>query len=97
MEINKIYIYATAPVKMIVGEVEVVNKMSMDKEKLWLETQKYAGITKEFYDQYFEYQDCACAYRIGKAKQCRFPVPLNSVGIKSVPQSFIYVREFKLY
>lgn len=97
MEINKIYIYATTPVKMIVGEVEVVNKMSMDKEKLWLETQKYAGITKEFYDQYFEYQDCACAYRIGKAKQYRFPVPLNSVGIKSVPQSFIYVREFKLY
>lgn len=97
MEINKIYIYATSPVKMIVGEVEVVNKMSMDKEKLWLETQKYAGITKEFYDQYFEYQDCACAYRIGKVKQYRFPVPLNSVGIKSVPQSFIYVREFKLY
>lgn len=97
MEINKIYIYATAPIKMIVGEVEVVNKMSMDKEKLWLETQKYAGITKEFYDQYFEYQDCACAYRIGKVKQYRFPVPLNSVGIKSVPQSFIYVKEFKLY
>ncbi len=97
MEINKIYIYATAPVKMIVGEVEVVNKMSMDKEKLWLETQKYAGITKEFYDQYFEYQDCACAYRIGKVKQYKSPVTLDSVGIESVPQSFIYVREFKLY
>lgn len=48
-EVNKIYIYATAPVKMIIGEAGIVNKMSMDKEELWKETQKYAGITKKFY------------------------------------------------
>lgn len=67
-EINKIYIYATSPVKMMIGEVGVISKMSMDREKLWQETQKYAGITKKFYDQYFEYQDCACAYRIGEVR-----------------------------
>lgn len=95
-EVKKIYIYATAPVKMIIGEVEVVNKMSMGKEKMWKETQKYAGITKEFYDQYFEYQDCACAYRIGKTMRYRFPVALDSIGIGYVPQSFIYVGELEL-
>lgn len=92
-QINKIYIYATAPVKMIIGEVWVVDKLSMDKEKLWQETQKYAGITKKFYDQYFEYQNCACAYRIGEVRQYRFPVALDSIGIEYVPQSFIYVGE----
>lgn len=92
-EVNKIYIYATAPVKMIIGEAEVVDKMSMDKEKLWKETKKYAGITKNFYDKYFEHQDFACAYKIGEARQYRFPVALDSIGIEYVPQSFIYVCE----
>ena len=95
-EINKIYIYATAPVKMIIGEAEVVSKLSMDKEKLWQETQMYAGITKKFYDQYFEFQDCACAYRIGGVKRYGVPVTLKNIGIEYAPQSFIYVEELEL-
>lgn len=94
-EINKIYIYATAPVKMIIGEVRVDNKMIMYKEKMWQETRNYAGITKKFYDQYFKYQDCACAYRIGEVRQYSSPVALDSIGIGYVPQSFIYVGEFE--
>lgn len=95
-EINKIYIYATAPVKMIIGEAEVVSKLSMDKEKLWQETQMYAGITKKFYDQYFEFQDCARAYRIGGVKRYGVPVTLKNIGIEYAPQSFIYVGELEL-
>lgn len=95
-EIKKIYIYATAPVKMIVGEAEVANKMSMDKKKLWQETQKHAGITRKFYDQYFEHQDYACAYKMGEVKQYGQPVALNNMGIGYVPQSFIYVGELNL-
>lgn len=95
-EIGKIYIYATAPVKMIIGEAGVIGKLNMDKEKLWQETQRYAGITKKFYDKYFEYQDCACAYEIGEAREYRFPVALDSIGIEYIPQSFIYVGELEL-
>lgn len=95
--INKIYIYATAPVKMIIGEAEVVKKINMDKEILWRKTQRYAGITKKFYDQYFEYQDYACAYEIGEVKQYKLPVTLENMGIGYVPQSFIYVGELDLY
>lgn len=95
-EVNKIYIYATDPVKMIIGEVGVVNKISMGKEELWQETQKYGGITKKFYDQYFKDQDCAYAYRIGEVRQYRFPVALDSIGIEYVPQSFTYVGELGL-
>ncbi len=94
-EIKKIYIYSAAPVKMIIGEVEVVNKISMDKENLWRETQRYAGITKKLYDQYFEYQDYACAYEIGEVKQYRVPVALKSIGIGYAPQSFMYVGELE--
>jgi len=92
-EINKIYMYATAPVKMIIGEAEVITKISMNKEELWRETYRYAGITKKFYDQYFEHQDYACAYVIGEVKQYKLPVTLKSIGIEYTPQSFIYVDE----
>jgi predicted transcriptional regulator len=94
-EINKIYIYSTAPVKMIIGEAEVVNKISMDKENLWRETQRYAGITKKFYDQYFKCQDYACAYEIGEVKQYRLPITLESIGVEYAPQSFIYVGDLE--
>ena len=53
-------------------------------------------ITKKFYDQYFEYQDYACAYEIGGVKQYRLPVTLESIGIEYVPQSFVYVGELEL-
>lgn len=81
---------------MIIGEAEVISKLSMDKEKLWQETQMYAGITKKFYDQYFEFQDCACAYRISGVKRYGVPVALKNIGIECAPQLFIYVGELEL-
>ena len=41
-EIDKIYLYSTSPVKMIVGEAEVVDKMRMDKDLLWAKTRRQA-------------------------------------------------------
>ena len=95
-DVNKIYIYATAPVKMIIGEVRVIDKMSLDKAKLWEKTQMYSGITKKFYDQYFEFQGCAGAYRLGEVIQYKIPVTLESIGIEYVPQSYIYVSELEI-
>lgn len=94
--IDKIYIYATVPVKKIVGEAEVVQKLKMDKEELWEQTQLYAGISKEFYDDYFLNQECACAYQMGKVKQYHHPITLESLGIKSAPQSFIYYEKLNI-
>lgn len=95
-EINKIYLYSTSPVKMIVGEAEVVDKMRMDKDLLWAKTRGQAGITKEFYDQYFARQDYACAYKIGDVKSYSRPIALHRIGIEHVPQSFIYVDEIEI-
>lgn len=41
--VEKIYIYATAPIKMVVGEVVVTGKKKLNKEKLWEETQAQSG------------------------------------------------------
>lgn len=93
VQINNIYIYATSPVKKIVGEAEVIDKLIMDKEKLWEKTHTCAGITKEFYDKYFEGIEYACAYELGKVKKFNEGITLNSIGINTAPQSYIYVDE----
>ena len=90
-DIDKIYIYATAPVKKIIGEVKVKNKLGMDKEALWKQTQLGAGISKAFFNAYFQKQNYACAYEIGEAMRYNVPISLESLGINYVPQSYIYV------
>lgn len=88
--IHKIYIYETRPVKSIVGEAEIIRKMSLDKEELWEETKCASGISKEAYDEYFKSQSWACAYEIDSVKKYKKPITLESIGVKSVPQSFVY-------
>lgn len=94
-DVGKIYIYATAPIKKIIGEAEVVQKLEMNKSDLWDMTKKYSGISRKFYDSYFANQSCACAYQIGKIKRYRKPLTLESLGIEYVPQSFVYYGELK--
>lgn len=89
-KVSKIYIYETAPVKKITGEVEVIKKLKMKKEKLWKQTQKSSGISKEFYGKYFEKQEYACAYELGESKKYSDPVTLESIGVNYIPQSFAY-------
>ena len=89
-KVSKIYIYETAPVKKIIGEVEVIKKLKMEKEKLWKQTQKFSGISKEFYGKYFEKQEYACAYELGESKKYSDPVTLESIGVNYIPQSFAY-------
>lgn len=94
-EICKIYIYATAPEKKIVGEAEVVEKIKMNKEELWEITQHLSGITSEFYYEYFKSQDYACAYHLGEVTKYETPILLENIGIGFVPQSFVYCGDIR--
>lgn len=90
-EISKIIIYETAPTKLVVGEVQVEEKLILPKDKLWSLTHGCAGVEKKFYDQYFEKQGNACAYKLGKAVRYAIPIDLISFGVNGVLQSFVYV------
>lgn len=89
--IDKIYLYATAPVKALLGEAEVLEKIVMNKEKLWDITKEESGISKEYYDEYFSKSQTASAYRLGEIRRYKKPIELNDVGIMYAPQSYIYV------
>ena len=92
-DISKIYLYATAPVKGIVGEVEVIEKMEEDTKKLWSLTSNYSGIDIDFYNKYFRNCTKACAYKLGKVIKYKNKIPLQYIGITHIIQSFVYIND----
>lgn len=90
-DVDKIIIYSTSPVMRIVGEVEVLGVIVDKPEKVWQLTAEFAGITKHFFDKYFENKEKAVAYRLGKVKKYKEPLKLMDLGLDFAPQSFVYI------
>ena len=89
--VNKLYIYVTSPVKKIVGEVEILEKIIMDRQALWDLTKEQAGINKEYYEEYFKKNVRACAYKLGQAIRYEKEIELKDIGVRCVPQAFQYI------
>ena len=53
-EIDRVYIYASAPIKKIVGYFPYNEVVSGDLDKVWKITADYSGISREYYDKYFD-------------------------------------------
>ena len=90
-DVNKIIFYSTSPVMKVVGEAQVLEIIVDNPESVWEITSEHSGITKKFYDQYFESKGKAVAYRLGKVKRYRKPLKLSDFGVSFAPQSFVYV------
>ena len=60
-------------------------------EELWKLTKEESGISKGFFDEYFEGKEIAYAYKLGKIKVYDEPKTLLEYGIKAAPQSFVYI------
>lgn len=92
-KIDKILIYATSPIKMIVGEADVLDVIEDSKELIWKATSTYSGISEQFFYEYYFDKQQAVAYKLGKVNAFSNPVPLDSIGIKVAPQSFVYLED----
>lgn len=90
-DIDKIIIYSTYPIMKVVGEAKVEEILEDSPDNIWEETKKYSGIDLEFYQKYFKDRSKAIAYKLTNIKKYNNPKDLASYGIKSAPQSFIYV------
>lgn len=91
--IGKIYIYATSPVKMIIGEAQVIKKITMNKESLWKISKEQAGISEKSFFEYFQKSVNGSAYYLGNAQKYKKPLSLKSIGIHYTPQSYVYIGE----
>ena len=90
-DVSSIIIYETTPIKRIVAEAEIIEVLMFEPEILWDKTKDASGISKEFFDDYFQNREIAYAYKLGKIKVYKQPKTLCDYGIKAAPQSFVYV------
>ena len=90
-EVDKIIIYSTYPIMKVVGEAKVEKILEDSPDNIWEETKNYSGIDLKFYQNYFKNRSKAIAYKLTNIKKYNNPKELSSYGIKSAPQSFVYV------
>lgn len=91
-DIKRIIFYVTAPIKKIVGEAKVIDILKLPPNELWQVSQNKSGITKTFFDTYFNGRKFAYAYKLGKVKVYNALLNLKELGIKNPPQSFLYLK-----
>lgn len=90
--VKKIILYASSPVKKVVGEIEIDKIISAEKYTLWKLTKQSSGISKEYFYRYFKGRNYAYAIKIKKAKKYKRPFFLKELyNINYAPQSFIYL------
>lgn len=90
--VKTIVIYATMPIGKVVGEFDIDHVISDDPNLVWEKTKKYAGVSKSFYDEYFEEKSLAFAIAVGKVTLYDEPKSLNYFGKNIVaPQSYRYL------
>lgn len=90
-KIDKMIIYSTSPIMKVVAEVDIVDILEDSPQKIWEQTKKDSGITKEFYVKYYKNREKAIAYKLGNIKVYDKPKKLCDIGINYVPQSFVYM------
>lgn len=91
-DVTHVVIYATAPVKAIVGSFEIKSIDQGSKTSIWNIHGPVTGVTRREFWNYFKGSSRAVAIRITKPSRLQRPVPINSIsGVTRPPQSFQYV------
>ena len=90
-EIDGVIVYASDPVKLIIGEFEIEDILHDELPVLWMKTKDHAGISERKFFEYFANRSCGYAIKVRTARIYDIPLPLSSLMISSPPQSFMYV------
>ena len=90
-EVKKIVVYASNPVRRVIGEFEVEAILHNELQLLWTMTNSHAGVSKKRFFDYFTNKSKGYAIKIKKARMYDTPLSLNSFTVSSPPQSFMYL------
>jgi predicted transcriptional regulator len=90
-DVDTVVVYASSPMQQVIGEFEIKKILCQEVELLWQITQQFAGINKDFYDEYFANKEVAFAIQVGKIHRFQKPKLLSDYDIDYAPQSFAYL------
>lgn len=91
-KVTKMYIYATSPIKKVVGEVTIEKVLIDTPENIWEQTKEKAGIEKDSFFFYYNGKEKAIAYQLKNIIKYTIPKELSEFGIKKAPQSYQYIN-----
>lgn len=86
---TKAVIYSTAPVKKVVGEVEIQAISYMNPADLWDTYGQFGCISKQDFNSYYERTNIGCCLILGQYTKYSHPRVLNA----KPPQSFSYIDD----
>ena len=91
-DVKTIIIYETKPTGRLIGEFDIAEILEDDPEALWRVTERGSGISKDYFDAYFEGRSRAFALGIGAIRLFDEPIdPQEIINDFTPPQSFMYV------
>lgn len=88
---GKIVLYETRPVSQITGEIRIGSVLNENPETIWNKTNKYGGITKQNFDNYYKGKSKCVAYEIVEARKYTKARELKEYGLTRAPQGFVYL------
>lgn len=91
LDVNTAIVYATNPVKKIVGEFRIASIISLHPHKLWEMTKHQSGLSKMAFFEYFANTEIAHALVIKDIVKYHEPVELKGINVKCAPQSWQYI------
>lgn len=90
--VDKVVVYATKPVGLIVGEFQIEEVLVEDPATLWKETHEASGVSKVFFDQYFKGRSSGYALKVSSPQLYDEPInPFEQFAPFIAPQSFKYI------
>jgi predicted transcriptional regulator len=90
-EVSTVIVYASDPIKQIIGEFEIEDIFHEEPRSLWVKTKRHAGISKKRFFNYFINKSKGYAIKIKTTRIYVNPLPLSSFTISSPPQSYMYL------
>lgn len=96
-DVRTVLIYCTMPIGRLVGEFDIDSVLEAEPESLWKKTRHGSGISKSYFDSYFDGRDRGYAIKIGEVRT--YTNPLNPCDVFSnftPPQSYMYVTQERL-
>ena len=95
-QISHVVIYATSPIKKVVGYFEVQNIKVAPPKDLWESYSEVSGIEPKFFQEYYKNTSEGVAIEIGNVYQLKLFLSLNYISKSLIaPQSFIYINKDK--
>lgn len=92
-EVESVLIYSTLPVGKVVAEFKIKSIYEDTPENIWLKTNKFSGINKDDFFDYYKNRKNAVAIEISDLIIYEKPLLLNEIkeNLKA-PQSYCYIK-----